>query len=105
VSGQNVDGIFSSGAMLGLPSSTAPELLELSLAAGDMLVAYSDGACEQTSASREVFDLKAAVERAARATADPRALLDAVWGELECFRGDTPLGDDVTLVAARIGDG
>jgi serine phosphatase RsbU (regulator of sigma subunit) len=89
--------------MLGLPSSTAPALLELPLAAGDILVAYSDGACEQTGASREIFDLKAAVEHAARATADPRALLDAVWREMESFRGDTPLGDDVTLVAARIG--
>jgi len=103
VSGGSVDGIFAQGAMLGLPSSTAPALLELPLAAGDILVAYSDGACEQTGASREVFDLTAAVEQAARATADPRALLDGVWRELESFRGDTPLGDDVTLVAARIG--
>jgi serine phosphatase RsbU (regulator of sigma subunit) len=105
VSGRKVETIFSQGALLGLPSSTAPALIDVPLAAGDVLVAYSDGACEQTGTSGEIFDVKAAVERAAQATADPRALLDAVWRELESFRGDTPLGDDVTMVAARIGDG
>jgi serine phosphatase RsbU (regulator of sigma subunit) len=102
VSGQTVEALYCEGAMLGLPSFAVPTFREIPLAAGDTLIAYSDGACEQTRAGFEAFDLMEAVGRAARATADPQALLDAVWRDLETFRADQPLADDVTMVAVQI---
>jgi len=102
VSLRGIEAIYCDGPMLGLPSWTPPTLLEIPLAAGDTLVACSDGACEQLGPSREPFDLKAAVERAAHAAGDPQALLDAVWRDLETFRRDVPRADDVTLLAVHI---
>jgi serine phosphatase RsbU (regulator of sigma subunit) len=105
VSGQGVQAIPLDSSILGVPWSTPLPLLELPLVRGGTLLAYSDGACEQFGPSGEMFDLEAAVERAARTAADPQVLLDTVWRDLEAFRGDVALADDVTLVAVHVGPG
>jgi serine phosphatase RsbU (regulator of sigma subunit) len=97
-----VDEIYCDGPLLGIPAKVIPRLIEISLEPGDLLVACSDGACEQLGPKSALFDFRGAVREAARVTASMAAFADNLWRRFELHRDETPIADDVTILAARI---
>jgi len=73
------------------------------LAPGEILLIGSDGLWEARNADDEMFgkDRTRAV-LAAAAPNGPQAVCDALMAALDAFRGEVPLGDDVTLLAAAV---
>ncbi len=75
-----------------------------SVAAGDLLIFYTDGLVEARNARDHEYGderLKRAVARAA-ASRTARDVRDAVLGDLSNFKGDEEQADDMTLVVMRL---
>lgn len=75
-----------------------------SVAAGDLLVFYTDGLVEARNAHNHDYGderLKRAVARAA-ASRTAREIRDAILGDLSNFKGDQEQADDMTLVVMRL---
>lgn len=75
------------------------------LAAGDLLVLYTDGLVEARDAAGREYGqdrLLLALDRAGEG-ARPAEIRDAVLGDLALFRGGAESEDDVTLVVVRVG--
>jgi hypothetical protein len=75
-----------------------------SMAAGDLLVFYTDGLVEARNAHDHDYGderLKRAVARAA-ASRTAREIRDAILGDLSNFKGDQEQADDMTLVVVRL---
>ncbi len=87
------DNIFSQGL----------EEHSVTLEPGDLFFQYTDGLNEAHDSSGEEYGIvriREAVERYAREGA--QAVLRGVRNELDTFRGDTPMGDDLTLLAVSL---
>ncbi len=70
---------------------------------GDTFLLYTDGVTEMTNAQGEEFEtdrLREVVQR--HASEGPDALLTQVLDRIRHFRGSTPVGDDVTLLALAV---
>lgn len=85
--------------------SDDPQFREVScaVAAGDLIVFYSDGLTEARSPQGELFGverLRALVGR--ERAADPRRLVDAMHAAVRAFVGEAPISDDLTCVAVRV---
>ena len=76
------------------------------LAPGEILLIGSDGLWEARNAADEMFGKERTREvLAAAAPGGPQAVCDALMAALDAFRGDVPLADDVTLLAAAVTEG
>lgn len=71
-----------------------------SLAAGDMLLLYTDGAIEQRGVSIEVGQAALVAALASAPTSDAQAALDHIRQAIEDFLGS--FDDDIALVLARV---
>lgn len=91
------------GAPLGLFESVGLDEQTIALASGDALLIYSDGATDITAGSDELFGMERLIASARGAMRHGRAqaLCDAIWRDIDAYRGGAALADDVTLVAAR----
>ena len=91
----------ATGVPLGvLPGETFP-LTETELEVGGFLVVYSDGVTETRTPGGAMFEVEGLREAAARlAAAGSTAgeLRDRLLEELERYRGEGPLTDDLTLL-------
>nr|WP_246197876.1 SpoIIE family protein phosphatase [Solidesulfovibrio aerotolerans] len=75
------------------------------LAPGEILLIGSDGLWEARNAAGEMFGKARTREvLAAAAPHGPQAVCDALMAALDAFRGDIPLADDVTLLAATLAE-
>jgi serine phosphatase RsbU (regulator of sigma subunit) len=101
VSDRGVDEIYTGGPFLGSRESIAVPCVEARLQRGEVLLAYSDGLCEQLDGSGAIFAPEARLTAAA-AGASLEGALEAVMRSLDEFRGATPQSDDVTMLAARL---
>ena len=93
------------GMPIGLLAGRGHEQLEMQLAEGDRLFFYTDGCVEAENEHREQFGaerLEAALQSLPPA-ATPQELLVHVERAIEQFRGSRELGDDVTVMAVRVG--
>lgn len=74
------------------------------LAAGDVVVLYTDGLLEVENRAGEPLGEQRLIAEAARGvrTGTARGVRDALLGALSRFKGDVEAGDDLTLVVARI---
>jgi serine phosphatase RsbU (regulator of sigma subunit) len=97
-----VEEIYCDGPLLGIPAKGTPRLIELPLAPGDLLVASSDGACEQLGPRSALFDFRGAVQGAAGVASTMAAFADDLWRRFELHRDEIPIADDVTILAARL---
>ncbi len=91
------------GPAIGLTEESTYSDQTVSLAAGESLFLYTDGATETASPRGDLFGaqrLEALVRR--NATVLPQDLLQAVRGGLEAFAGEAPPSDDLTMVALRV---
>ena len=73
------------------------------LAPGTVILIGSDGLWEARNADDEMFGKKRTRDVLAKAAPHgPQAVCQALMDALDAFRGDTPLADDVTLLAAAL---
>jgi len=80
------------------------ELVRCPLAAGDLLVFYTDGLVEARNEHGQDYGdarLQRAVARAA-GSRTAREVRDAVLGDLANFKGDQEQADDITVVVVRV---
>jgi serine phosphatase RsbU (regulator of sigma subunit) len=78
---------------------------ELSLAVGDQLLLYTDGVTEAMNAAHQEFELRRVIDLLKKhGFATPRELCKRIYAELELFRGQAEVHDDITLVALRATD-
>jgi serine phosphatase RsbU (regulator of sigma subunit) len=96
-----IDEIYAAGPFVGSLEDVSVPCVEARLSRGDLLLAYSDGLCEQLDASGAIFAPEKRLAVAASGTTLERTL-DIVLGNLDGFRGPTPQSDDITMLAARL---
>jgi len=97
-----IDDLDTGGTVLGLLEAARYERASLTLAREDVLVLYTDGLTDRTSAADEAFGLdrlKAAAARSRRDSA--RIALYSILGEVQAWADTGVPEDDVTLVVAR----
>ncbi len=91
------------GPLLGVSDQVEYEQEVVDLLPGDMLVAFSDGACDATNYDGERFGrerLLGAIRRNAHHGAE-RAVEEIRW-DIRRFTGLAPQADDLTLVAVKV---
>lgn len=92
----------SGGTVLGLLESARYEKGCASLRREDVLVLYTDGVTDRTSAGDEPFGLDRLKAAAAGSRLDAaRIALYSILGEVQAWAGGAPPEDDMTLVVAR----
>jgi len=91
------------GVPLGSFSGTTYDEATFALTAGDLFVICSDGIFEAMNEENEEFTasrLLEVVERTRDGSA--KAIVDAIYGAVEAFRGEAIQNDDMTAVAIKI---
>ncbi len=92
------------GNPLGTRGNVAAKVLHKPLAAGDLVVWYTDGVIEAENAAGEAFGdrrLQRMLRRLDRAQLTPPAVHQALYAGVAAHRGVQPRGDDETLVVAQ----
>jgi len=102
-SGDAASQIELPGVPLGTFAGTQYDELTFDLTRGDVFVFCSDGVFEASDGLGREFGASRLLEVVARAHQQTaRELVDAIFGAVADFRGDTPPNDDMTAVALRI---
>ncbi len=99
---EGVAEVYRLGTFLGASAEAAFDAVEVELAPGDLVLAYSDGVSEQQNSEGVMFPLERAVRKAVTEGRPVGTVLDDLllrWNE---FRGTTPTADDLTLVGVRV---
>ena len=89
---------------LGTSLAARYELVRRPMAAGDLLIFYTDGLVEARNDQGQDYGdarLQRAIVRAA-GSRTAREIRDAVLGDLANFKGDQEQGDDITVVVVRV---
>jgi serine phosphatase RsbU (regulator of sigma subunit) len=90
------------GVVLGLFEAASFEQDTLRLAAGDLLLLFSDGVTEAMNVANEEFGDDHLVDCVRRRHGqDPQVVLEALVGEVRAFCGDAVQSDDVTMMLVR----
>ena len=104
VSAGRVREIDCDGTMLGIPSKARTDGVEIVLKPGDLLIVASDGVWDRPGHTGEGFDLARVVGAAADSSGAPATVLTSVLEEMDRFRGDQAITDDITVLSARLAD-
>jgi sigma-B regulation protein RsbU (phosphoserine phosphatase) len=97
--------LVEGGLMLGFIEDTQYAQGETSMAPGDSLLLYSDGASEAMDPRRQEYGEDRLGEAWKRhGTHPPDVCMDQLLAELEAFRGGAPQSDDITLVVLAAGE-
>jgi sigma-B regulation protein RsbU (phosphoserine phosphatase) len=96
-----VERLQPSGPAVGMFPDAAFEARELELAAGDLLLAFTDGVTEERGPSGTLFGEERLLALAASPGASARELLGRIDEALRAHRGEIEPSDDVTMIAAR----
>jgi sigma-B regulation protein RsbU (phosphoserine phosphatase) len=97
--------LHATGPAIGLMEGFAVRSEELQLEAGDVLVLYTDGVTEGSNPAGEQFGLDRLTQAIdANYASPPEQLIQRILGELSEFTANTPLADDVTVVACRVAE-
>ena len=100
VCGSEVTTVEASGLPLGMFGDEEFPVSELTLAPGEGIVLYSDGISEATDASGAEYGserLRGLI--GSKCVLNPMELIAACRNDLNSFRWNAPLGDDVTMLA------
>jgi sigma-B regulation protein RsbU (phosphoserine phosphatase) len=91
------------GVPIGLLDDRDYDEVTFKAAPGDTILLYSDGVEDQLNAASENYSrsrITRVLER--QAAASPQATVDAIFDELDAFRGITPITDDQTTVVIKV---
>lgn len=95
-----------SGAAIGLIENPQIELKTVQLAAGDVLLLYTDGVTEAFNPQGELYGAGRLAEFLMGKASHPvHDLVRELVQELETYTGGQPFRDDVTIIAGRVGEG
>lgn len=99
---QGVRRLAATGLPVGMFAGARYTAVPLTLDEGETLLLYTDGLTEGTSSKGEEYGI-ARLERVVAAHADASAeeLTAACLADFDAFRGATPRGDDLTVLAIR----
>jgi serine phosphatase RsbU (regulator of sigma subunit) len=90
------------GLILGIMADVPYEQAELPFESGDVLVAFTDGISEATDPSGEMYEEERIVEVVSKHRHEhPETIFTNLIQDLDTYRQDTPLDDDVTIFIAR----
>jgi len=102
----------SDGSLFSLDGSGSPPLgvlgtvrfkdAEQELVPGDQLIFYTDGITEAMNPKGEMFGLSRLDGVLENCGVDAKRIIDSVLLELDTFRGERELADDVTMLVARV---
>lgn len=98
-----LESVLAYGSVLGTTTSPSYEPTTVALRSGDRVLWYTDGVVDCENESRKRFGhrrLRSLLERGSNLGA--RSLVRELGAELFWFRGDAPLRDDMSFVAASI---
>lgn len=106
ISRDRVDQLKTTDMVVGLFASATYRNQRVTLAEGDSLVLFTDGVTEAENAAEDQLGLDPIAEILSTFHGRPAwALLDTIASRVREFAGDTPAGDDVTMLAlARVRD-
>src|SRR5262249_55541010 len=91
------------GVPLGSFAGSTYDEVTLELAAGDAYIFCSDGVFEANDGLGREFGAERLIQVVEKASdQSARAIVDAIFGAVWSFRGDTPPNDDMTAVALKI---
>ena len=90
----------SEGLIAGVIEDHVYQARELTLAAGDRLVIYTDGVTEARNTSRRFYSQPRLIDLLAHDdTSDSTQLVSAIFDDAHRYAADTPQSDDITVVA------
>ena len=90
---------------LGVRDGTVYTSIETMLEPGDRIVFCSDGIAESTNVREEMFGFERTAETIRQACAEDlsaEGLIDRLIGAVQEFAGETPQGDDMTVVVLKV---
>jgi sigma-B regulation protein RsbU (phosphoserine phosphatase) len=91
------------GVPLGLLDDREYEEVRFQTEPGDLILLYSDGVQDQQNAGNEEYGRGPLVRLLTGIhTQAPAGILDAIWKDLDVFRGELPLGDDQTMIVMKV---
>lgn len=74
----------------------------MKLRPGESILLYTDGVTEAQDSGRALYQASRLLEiLQVNRSRTPRELIDTVFASLESFMGDTPIADDITMLAVR----
>ena len=91
---------------LAIRSDSEYETMDIQLNAGDRIIFCSDGIIEAENAGEEMFGFERTAEtirQGCREDLSAEALIDHLIGAVKAFAGETPQGDDMTVVVLKVG--
>ncbi len=101
--GDSVAQVEMPGVPLGSFAGSSYDELTLELAPGDAFVFFSDGVSEANDAFGREFGYDRLLHVIRETRHQPaREIVDAIFGAVQEFRGDTPQNDDMTAVVLKI---
>jgi phosphoserine phosphatase RsbU/P len=102
-SGDSVAQIELPGVPLGSFAGSSYDEVSFDLAPGDLFVFCTDGVFEANDALGREFGAERLLEVVTSVRAgSTREIVDAIFGAVQEFRGDTPPNDDMTAVALKV---
>ena len=90
---------------LGVRDGTVYTAIETVVEPGDRIVFCSDGIAEATNVQEEMFGFERTAETIRKACVEDlsaEALIDRLFGAVQDFAGETPQGDDMTIVVLKV---
>lgn len=91
------------GVPIGLLDERDYEEITVPLAPGDTIVLYSDGFQDQTDDQGRAYGESGLLELLPRlGGSPPKRVRDALFKDLDRFRGDVPIADDQTLIVMKV---
>jgi ligand-binding sensor domain-containing protein/serine phosphatase RsbU (regulator of sigma subunit) len=93
-----VEEVYAPGTFLGIVSDAVFVEKQVYLEDGDLLVAYTDGVCEQEDAGGRAFGVERMEELLAKEGRDANAAIEALDGAVTTYAAGRPLDDDVAIV-------
>ncbi len=102
VSRSGTRALTTGGMALGLDADFAYEEVTVRMAPGDTLVLYTDGVVECEGQERALYgDERLAQAVTWRPSTTAAAVLDELVKDVDRFRGDTPVSDDLSVLVVR----
>jgi phosphoserine phosphatase RsbU/P len=100
--GEIIDPIVE-GVPLGLLDDRDYDQIEFQARSGDLILLYSDGMEDQLGAGDKDFGRERLQKRLKRSwSLAPQDLVQAIFNDIDKFRGSSPLTDDQTLIAFKV---
>ncbi len=96
--------VQAEGIPLGLLANREYDEVTFQCESGDLILLYSDGVQDQANPSEGEYGSGRAFKMLKKhCTAPVKQIADAIFTDLDAWRGDTPLSDDQTIIVIRVG--